>query len=137
MEKRVTKRQEQEEHEGAQFLRYFGPLLDALRKLGGSGAPTEVVDEIAQDLGLSEDARTELLDSGNPRFPNQVAWARFYLTREGLLDSSKRGVWSLTDKGRSTRLTCRSVLSRPVQETHGPRQSVPQVGASVRQQERR
>jgi len=101
----MTKRQEQEEHEGAQFLRYFGPLLDALRKLGGSGAPTEVVDQIAQDLGVSEDARTELLDSGNPRFPNQVAWARFYLTREGLLDSSKRGVWSLTDKGRSTRLT--------------------------------
>jgi len=101
----MTKRQVQEEHEGAQFLRYFGPLLDALRKLGGSGAPTEVVDQIAQDLGVSEDARTELLESGNPRFPNQVAWARFYLTREGLLDSSKRGVWSLTDKGRSTRLT--------------------------------
>src|SRR2546422_8657682 len=91
--------------EGAQFLRYFGPLLDALRKLGGSGAPTEVVEQIAQDLGISEEARTELLDSGSPRFPNQVAWARFYLTREGLLDSSKRGVWSLTDKGRSTRLS--------------------------------
>jgi len=29
----------------------------------------------------------------------------FYLTREGLLDSSKRGVWSLKDKGRSTQLT--------------------------------
>jgi len=96
--------QESRKHEGAQFLRYFGPLLDALRELGGSGAPTEVVEQIAQDLGISEEARTELLDSGNPRFPNQVAWARFYLTREGLLDSSKRGVWSLTDKGRSTRL---------------------------------
>ncbi len=96
-----------EEHEGAQFLRYFGPLLDALRKLGGSGAPTEVVEQIAQDLGISEKARTELFDSGNPRFPNQVAWARFYLTREGLLDSSKRGVWSLTDKGRSTQLNSR------------------------------
>jgi restriction system protein len=93
------------EHEGAQFLRYFGPLLDALRKLGGSGAPTEVVEQIAQDLGISEETRSELLESGNPRFPNQVAWARFYLTREGLLDSSKRGVWSLTDSGRSTRLT--------------------------------
>ena len=78
---------DQEEHEGAQFLGFFGPLLNALRTLGGSGVPTEVVDQIAQDLGLSEEVRTELLDSGNPRFPNQVAFARFYLTREGLLDS--------------------------------------------------
>jgi restriction system protein len=45
------------------------------------------------------------MDSGAPRFPNQVAWARFYLTREGLLDSSKRGIWSLTDRGRATRLS--------------------------------
>lgn len=91
--------------EGAQFVRYFGPLLDALRKLGGSGAPSEVVDQIAEDLRLSEEIRNEMLDSGTPRFSNQVAWARFYLTREGLLDSSKRGVWSLTEKGISTRLS--------------------------------
>lgn len=29
----------------------------------------------------------------------------FYLVREGLLDSSKRGVWSLTEKGRQTTLS--------------------------------
>lgn len=33
--------------EGAQFVRYFGPLLDALRGLGGSGTPDEVVEPIA------------------------------------------------------------------------------------------
>ena len=42
--------------EGAQFLRYFGPLLDALRALGGSGTPEEVVERIAIDLGLSDEA---------------------------------------------------------------------------------
>src|SRR5688572_4434274 len=94
-----------EKIEGAQFVWYFGPLLDALRELGGSGSPGEVVDQIAKHLKLSEDAQTELMDSGAPRFPNQVAWARFYLTREGLLDSSKRGIWSLTDKGRATHLS--------------------------------
>jgi restriction system protein len=91
--------------EGAQFVRWFGPLLDALRELGGSGTPSEVVDQIAKDLKLPEEVQTELMDSGAPRFPNQVAWARFYLTREGLLDSSKRGIWSLTDRGRATRLS--------------------------------
>ena len=101
----MTKNKEQVE--GAQFVRYFGPLLDALRKLGGSGAPSEVVAQIAEDLRLSEEEQSELLDSGAPRFPNQVAWARFYLTREGLLDASKRGVWSLTEKGRATHLNAK------------------------------
>lgn len=95
----------QKKDEGAQFVRYFGPLLDALRKLGGSGKPEEVAEQIASDLSLSDDLQNELLPSGGPRFQNQVAWARFYLVREGLLDSSKRGVWSLTENGRSTVLT--------------------------------
>ena len=91
--------------EGAQFVRWFGPLLEALRKLGGSGTPDEVVDRIAADLSLPDEIQNDLLPSGEPRFRNQVAWARFYLVREGLLDSSKRGVWSLTERGRGTTLS--------------------------------
>lgn len=95
----------QKKEEGAQFVRYFGPLLDALRGLGGSGTPDEVVERIAQDLALSDETQNELLPSGEARYRNQVAWARFYLVREGLLDSSKRGVWSLTERGRTTQLS--------------------------------
>jgi restriction system protein len=91
--------------EGAQFVRYFGPLLDALRGLGGSGTPDEVVERIASDLQLPDDLQNELLPSGEPRYRNQVAWARFYLVREGMVDSSKRGVWSLTERGRATHLS--------------------------------
>jgi len=91
--------------EGAQFVRYFGPLLDALRGLGGSGTPDEVVERIAEDLKIPDEVQNELLPSGESRYRNQVAWARFYLVREGLVDSSKRGVWSLTERGRSTTLT--------------------------------
>ncbi len=98
-------RRTSEQTEGAQFVRYFGPVLDALRKLGGSGTPREVVEQVARDLGVPEEVQSKLMDSGTPRFPNQVAWARFYLTREGLLDKSRRGVWSLTDRGRGTHLT--------------------------------
>jgi restriction system protein len=91
--------------EGAQFVRYFGPVLDALRTLGGSGTPSEVVEQIASDLEVPDEAQAELIPSGTPRFRNQVAWARFYLAREGFLDASRRGVWSLTEKGRSTVLS--------------------------------
>src|SRR5206468_6252409 len=101
----MAKAKQQSPVEGAQFVRYFGPLLDALRGLGGSGSPEEVVERIAEDLKLSDEVQNELLPSGEPRYRNQVAWARFYLVREGLLDSSRRGVWSLTERGRSTTLT--------------------------------
>lgn len=91
--------------EGTKFLRYFGPLLDALRKLGGSGTPDEVVEQIASDMKLTDEEQNEEVPSGGSRLKTNVAWARFYLVREGLLDSSKRGVWSLTEKGRTARLT--------------------------------
>jgi restriction system protein len=84
---------------------YFGPLLNALRELGGSGTPDEVVDQIAEDLHVSEEVQEVLLSSGEPRFRNQVRWARMFLVREGYIDSSKRGVWKLTASGFSTHLS--------------------------------
>ena len=91
--------------EGAQFVRYFGPLLEALRGLGGSAKADEAVDRVAQDLSVPDEVLNETLPSGGSRFRNQVAWARFYLVREGLIDSSKHGVWSLTEKGFKTSLS--------------------------------
>jgi len=94
-----------EKKEGTQFLRWFGPLLDALRTLGGSGTPDEATDKVAELCKVPESKQNELTESGQPRFRNQVAWARFYLKREGLLESSTRGVWRLTEKGQATHLT--------------------------------
>jgi len=85
-----------------QFIKWFGPLLDALRKLGGSGRKKEVVQQIAKDLNLPDKQLEETMKSGSSRFDNQVAWARQYLLWEGLLDSSQRGVWSITPKGQET-----------------------------------
>lgn len=86
---------------GPKFVRYFSPVIQALKELGGSGRPAEVREVISRQLNISEQEKTELLEGGAPRFDNQIAWARFYLVKAGLLDSSKRGVWSLSDKGRA------------------------------------
>lgn len=86
---------------GPKFVQFFSPVIEALKELGGSGRPAEVRDVIANRLNISEQERTELLDGGAPRFDNQVAWARFYLVKAGIIDSSRRGVWSLSDKGRA------------------------------------
>ncbi|EJF10665.1 restriction endonuclease [Pontibacter sp. BAB1700] len=88
----------------AEFVRWFGPLLDALRELGYSGKPQEVSNKIAETLKLEDSFLDETLKSGTNRFHNQVAWARQYLTWEGLLDSSVRGTWKLTEKGKNTYL---------------------------------
>lgn len=89
----------------AEFVRWFGPLLDALRQLGGSAKPREASDKIAENLDLHEDKLNELLNSGQSRYYNQVAWARQYLAWEGLLDTSQHGIWALSAKGENAKLT--------------------------------
>lgn len=95
----------QKKDERAQFVRYFGPLLEALCGLGGFAKPDEAVDRMSTDLKISDEALNETLPSGESRFQNQVAWARLYLVREGFISSSKHGVWSLTELGLKTKLT--------------------------------
>ena len=89
----------------AEFVKWFGPLLNALRDLGDSGRPREASSRIAKNLNLPDSVLDETLKSGASRFHNQVAWARQYLVWEGLLDSSKHGTWTLTEKGRKTHLS--------------------------------
>lgn len=90
----------------AEFAKWFGPTLDALRSLGYSGKPKEVVDKIANDLNLDDEYLNQTHEkSGVNKFYNQVAWARQYLIWEGYLDSSVRGTWKLTDKGKEAHLT--------------------------------
>lgn len=90
---------------GPAFVRYFPSVLDALRHLGGSAKPAEVRDRVAEVTNATQQTLEDLLASGTSRFDNQIAWARFYLAKAGLIDSSKRGVWTLTDKGKDANLT--------------------------------
>lgn len=50
---------------------------------------------------MSEAEQSQPRPSGvQTRFENQVHWARFYLAKAGYIDSSQRGLWTLTEKGR-------------------------------------
>ena len=88
-----------------EFVKWFGPLLDALRDLGDSGRPREVSDKIAKNLNLPDTILDETLKSGGSKFHNQVAWARQYLVWEGYLDASKHGTWKLTANGRNASIS--------------------------------
>ena len=90
---------------GAEFLKFFVPIIDVLKEQGGSGTATEIIDRCIEKLGISEQEQKVILKSGLPRVRNQVQWARLYLVKSGYLESSQRGVWSLTEKGRKTNFT--------------------------------
>lgn len=90
---------------GARFANYMRPLIDALRELGNSGTPSEVRDTITKNLKLTDGQIEEQNKSGSSRFHNDLHWARYYLAKEGYLDSSTRGVWNLTEKGIKSNIT--------------------------------
>ncbi len=89
---------------GSEFVRWFRPLIDCLHELGAA-RPREASDWVAEKEQVPTAQREALLKSGEERFHNQVQFARQYLVWEGLIDGSKKGIWSLTPLGSRTRLT--------------------------------
>lgn len=91
-----------------EFVRWMGPLLDCLRSVGGSAKPKEVSSWIAKTLHLPPEVTDLTIKSGANRFHNQVQWARQYLVWQGMIDDSRRGVWTLTPLGWKTHLDAES-----------------------------
>lgn len=89
----------------AEFVKWIPLLLDALRALGGSAESRDVIDWIAKTVSLPDEERQRRNKNDIPRYENQVHWARQYLVWEGLLDSSRRGVWTLSNAGAKAHLT--------------------------------
>jgi restriction system protein len=88
-----------------EFVKWFGPVLEALRDLGGSAKPREIVEWIGEKYRIPDEILNErYVKSGALKFQNQLAWARQYLVWEELLASSKHGVWTLSKKGWDTKL---------------------------------
>lgn len=87
------------------FDQMMNPLLQALKKLGGSGTIEEINATVAEQLKLS-DTQLEILHnpekSSRTEVEYRLAWTRTYLKKFGLLENSSRGIWALTNKGRQT-----------------------------------
>ena len=90
----------------AAFLRWFAPLIQSLRDLGGSGTPAEARAKIIENEQLSEDEINETRGKNNVnKFENEVAFARNYLVNAGYIDKSVYGIWTLTEAGKSVDMT--------------------------------
>ena len=83
------------------------PLLEALAD-GGEHLVRDVREKIAAKFALGPAEREALLPSGRqPIFDYREGWAKTYLAKAGLVSSVRRGVYQITDRGRSV------VASRP------------------------
>lgn len=90
----------------AAFLKWFRPLLEALKELGGTATPSDVRRKIIEDEELSEEYISEVRGKSEVnKFANELAFARNYLVYEGLIDGSERGIWKITEAGRNIEMT--------------------------------
>ncbi len=68
----------------------------------GEQRVADAAERIANDLGLSPAEREEMLPSGRQRLlHNRIHWAKFYMSKAGLVTSPKRGQFVATDAGRA------------------------------------
>jgi restriction system protein len=68
-----------------------------LREVGYFGTPGEVTDQVIERLKITEEEQAEVLKNGQSKVRNKIAWARFYLAKAGIIDSSSIGMWRLTE----------------------------------------
>ena len=91
------------------YLDLIKPTLAALHRLGGSANNREIVNQVIEDMGLSDDivqvpyrGKAKRGKANMTALEDELGWARTYLKKYGLIDNSERGVWSLTAKGQQT-----------------------------------
>ncbi len=84
---------------GPEFLKYVNPVLKTLQSNGGAGNSSNVIEQVIETLGISEEELQQTTSNGQSRIRNQIQWARFYLFKAGLIDNSQRGLWRLTNEG--------------------------------------
>jgi len=79
------------------------PLLQVLNELGGEGIPKEIYPRVtAKFPDLTEDDRNETVWKGkNNKWTNRIQWTRQDLIDAGDMESPKRGVWAITEQGKS------------------------------------
>ena len=81
------------------------PLIEALNKLGGSGHKEEVYNTVIDMMTASGVLIDGISPSEHGSIKRRIRKARFYLSKEGYITTSNRGIWILTEKGRHAKFS--------------------------------
>jgi MoxR-like ATPase len=101
------------------FTEYMQPMLDALRTRGGPLSIPELLDQVTARMRLTSEQVAVPHDpprGAQTEVAYRVAWARTYLKRAGLLENPDRGVWTLTEKGRTVERVDGRAIARDVRQ---------------------
>lgn len=77
-------------------------MLPVLRQAAqGETRVPDVANKIADEFGLTPEERDQLLPSGKQQvLNNRIHWAKFYMTKAGLIDLPQRGRFVASEQGR-------------------------------------
>lgn len=79
------------------FITFLNPIIEALKELGGSGTVGEVTNKIIEKMNIPEEEQDEACTN--------ILLAKSKLANLGFADSSKYGVWNLTEKGQKEKFS--------------------------------
>ena len=93
---------------------FFGPVIEALKQLGGSGSNQEIYEKVAEILSISD----EILDVPHNDGPMtkveyRLRWTQSYLKKDKAIINTTKGIWTLLPRGRDfTQEDIQGVLNR-------------------------
>lgn len=73
------------------------PTFKALKELGGSGNNNDILNQIIKDMRICDEV-ADIIHKGRTdktELSYRADWARTYLKIYGVIDNSKRGIWSV------------------------------------------
>lgn len=81
----------------------YDEVMLPLLKVAATGPLTraEATERVSNEMALTPEQRAVLMPRGHTVIRDRVGWARTYLVQAGLLRSVRRGVFELTERGRS------------------------------------
>lgn len=83
------------------FYDYLYPVLKA-HENGEVLQVRKMYQIVSEMMGLTEEQKQELIASGiEPMYINRASWAKTYISRAGLIENKGRGLWCITEKGKS------------------------------------
>lgn len=96
-----------DEHQlNSAYMRWFKPLVRALRELGGSATRPDATRRVIENEGITEEELAEVRGKNRQgRVQSEIDFARNSLVSGGILDNSVRGVWALTEYGKTVEMT--------------------------------
>ncbi|MGP8062720.1 MAG: restriction endonuclease [Acidimicrobiales bacterium] len=85
-----------------QYHELMWPALTALKELNGSATVKEMYKQVVDDEDFSEEQQEVATKDGRmSEIEYRLHWARTHLKGIGAIANSARGVWAITDKGRT------------------------------------